>query len=449
MLSIYAIAGCTSPKIEKAIKYQSQIPSVTHPEWIKNATIYEVNIRQFTPEGTFAAFEQHIPRLKELGVDILWLMPVHPIGVKNRKGTLGSYYSVQDYQGVNPEFGSEQDFQKLVKAIHEAEMKVIIDWVANHTAWDNKLAKEHPNWYLHDNNGSFISPIGWDWFDVIALDYKQEELREYMRNTMAYWVNHFDIDGFRCDVAGYVPIDFWLSVRNRLNEIKPVFMLAEWDDRVMHLAFDMTYAWKLEEAMNDIYSGKANATKINDYIAKQINSTPLDEIHMPHTSNHDKNAWEGTVFDRMGKSAEINAAFTFVVEGMPLIYSGQEVGLNKPLGLFEKDEISWGDHPFNALYSRLNKLKKDNPALWVGEYGGRMQPLATDHPEQVNVIFREKDGNRVLGIFNHSPEAVTFKIKNPLYKGDYKSFKGRSTVRLTSEDEFSLSPWGYDVFTAK
>jgi len=426
-----------------------EIPKVTHPDWVKDATIYEVNIRQFTPEGTFAAFQKHLPRLKELGVDILWLMPINPIGEKNRKGSMGSYYAVQDYRAVNPEFGSEEDLKNLVQAIHDAGMKVIIDWVGNHTAWDNALTTEHPDWYLHDYKGDFIPPIGWDWSDVIVLDYNKPGLRKYMEEAMAYWVEQFDIDGYRCDVAGYVPIDFWHHVRTRLDGIKPVFMLAEWEDRIMHLAFDMTYAWELEEAMKDIYHGEKNAKAINAYIAKQINSTQPDEIRMTFTTNHDKNSWEGTVFDRFGASAQMNMVMTYIIEGMPLIYSGQEVGLNRPLEFFEKDQISWGDHPFNALYSRLNKLKKDNPALWNGAFGSRMLPIGTTKPEQVNVIYREKDGNRVLGMFNSSPEPVTFKINESLYKGDYKSFKSRSGVELTGEEEFTLPAWGYEVYTKR
>lgn len=442
------ILGCNQMENQKSPTVQQEIPSVKHPEWVKSASIYEVNIRQFTPEGSFKAFERHIPRLKELGVDILWLMPIHPIGLKNRKGTLGSYYAVQDYQKVNPEFGTEAEFRHLINAIHEAGMYVIIDWVANHTAWDNWLVAEHPDWYLHDYKEDFIPPIGWDWSDVIVLDYQNEELREYMKASMNYWVKEFNIDGYRCDVAGYVPIDFWVNLRSELETIKPVFMLAEWDDRLMHLAFDMTYAWELEEAMVEVAQGRADATKINAYIAKQINSTDLHELSMAHTTNHDKNAWEGTVFDRFGKATEMYAVLSYLVEGIPLIYSGQEVGLNRPLAFFEKDQITWGDHPFNALYSRLNKLKADNEALWNGAWGSRMLPLATSAPKQVNVLYRKNEVNRVLGLFNCSPEAVTFSISESLYKGIYKSFKGRTTSVLTAGQKFTLQPWGYEIYTS-
>ncbi len=425
------------------------LPSVKHPEWVKDAVIYEVNIRQFTPEGTFRAFENHLPRLKELGVDILWLMPIHSIGEVNRKGTLGSYYAVKDYRSINSEFGDAEDLQRLVAHVHDLGMKIIFDWVGNHTAWDNVLTQTHPEWYVKDYAGKFIPPIGWDWSDVIVLDYTKEGLRNYMLESMEYWVEEFDIDGYRCDVAGYVPSDFWVTARELLNETKEVFMLAEWDDRAMHYAFDMTYAWELEEAMQHVASGSKDASAINAYIAKMINSTRLDEIKMTHTTNHDQNSWEGTVFERFGQAAENFAVLTYALEGMPLIYGGQEVGLNRPLAFFEKDQISWGDHPFNSLYARLNKLKKDNPALWNGEWGARMLPLKTTKPNQVNVVYREKEGNRVMAMFNHSAAPVTFIITDKIYGGTYKSFKGRNSVELDSDIQITLGPWGYQVYTTK
>ena len=420
--------------------------SVKHPDWSKAAIIYEVNIRQFTPEGTFEAFSKHLPRLKDLGVDILWLMPIHPIGEVNRKGSLGSYYSVKDYLTVNPEFGSMDDFKALVNQVHEMGMYLIIDWVPNHTAWDNPLTTEHPDWYYHDQDGGFIPPIGTDWDDVIALDYDQEGLRKYMIDALKYWVDEVGIDGYRCDVAGYVPTDFWREARYELDQVKDVFMLAEWNERDCHEAFDMTYAWELEEVMRDIAQGHSNAGAMTGYLAKMLNSYPLDYIKMNHTTNHDKNSWEGTVFERFGKAAETFAVLSYVIEGMPLIYSGQEVGLNRPLEFFEKDSISWGDHPFNALYDRLGKLKKDNPALWNGQWGGRLQLVANDQPSQVVSFVREKDGNKVLSVFNLSDKPVTFQLTKDWYNGEYKRFKARDRQELNNREPFTLNAWGYEVF---
>lgn len=446
---LVSLISCTYQQRKEKLNPTSTI----HPrefnqaEWVRDAIIYEVNIRQFTPEGTFEAFESHIPRLKELGVDILWLMPIHPIGEKNRKGRLGSYYAVKDYYGINPEFGTVEDFRRLVKKVHDAGMYLIIDWVPNHTAWDNKMAKEHPEWYYLDENGEFVPPVGTDWTDVIALDYSNKELRNYMKDALAYWVEEFNIDGYRCDVAGYVPTPFWREVRARLDSIKTVFMLAEWEQRDMYDAFDMTYAWDLEELMQKVAAGEENASVITGYLNTHFNTYPMDYIRMNFTTNHDKNSWEGTVFERFGKGAEPFAAFTYVIEGMPLIYSGQEVGLKRRLKFFEKDTISWGDHPFNALYARLGKLKKDNPVLWNGKWGGRLKTLNTSHPEQVVAFTREKDENRVMGIFNFSSEPVTFTILGTnRHVGTYRRFTSRDKIEITAGQSFTLGAWKYEIF---
>lgn len=422
---------------------------VVHPDWVKDAIIYEVNIRQYTPEGTFEAFARHIPRLKNLGVDILWLMPIHPIGAMNRKGNLGSYYAVSDYLGVNPEFGDMEDFKKLVQQVHDAGMYLIIDWVPNHTAWDNPLTMAHPEWYYHNPDGDFVPPIGTDWDDVIGLDYRQAGLQTCMKDALKYWVKEADIDGFRCDVAGYVPTSFWREARYELDQIKPVFMLAEWNERDIHEAFDMSYAWELEEQMKLVAQGEKDAGALTGYLAKMRNSYPLDYIKMNHTTNHDKNSWEGTVWERFGKATEPFAVMTYVIEGMPLIYSGQEVGLNRALAFFEKDSISWGDHPFNAMYDRLGKLKKDNPALWNGEWGARLELVATDKPAQVVSFVREKDGNRVLAFFNASPEPVTFQLKKNWYDGVYRRFKARDQFELSASSSMTLGAWGYEIYTSK
>lgn len=230
----------TSREVEKKVPSGPAISNVITPEWVKNAVIYEVNVRQYTPEGTFNAFTEHLPRLKTLGVDILWFMPVNPIGVKNRKGPLGSYYSVKDYTAVNPEFGTMEDFRRLVEQVHEQGMYAIIDWVPNHTAWDHRWTKEHPDWYKQDEKGEFVSPF--DWTDVIQLDYDNEEMRQEMIEEMIFWIRESDIDGYRCDVAHMVPVDFWDEARKELDKVKPVFMLAESDQYFLHKnAFDMTY----------------------------------------------------------------------------------------------------------------------------------------------------------------------------------------------------------------
>ncbi|MCK5822638.1 MAG: alpha-amylase, partial [Bacteroidales bacterium] len=245
VLIAVAIVSCVNNNKKKS-------SSVKHPDWTKNKNIYEVNIRQYTDEGDFKSFEKHLPRLKQMGVDILWIMPVQPIGEKNKKGSLGSYYSIKDYLAVNPEFGTMDDFKHIVDKAHELKMYVILDWVANHTSWDNNLITEHPEWYTHDSLGNIVSPVE-DWTDVADLNYYNNELRTYMINALEFWVKQTDIDGFRCDVAGMVPTDFWNDAREKLDKIKPVFMLAEWESpELQKHAFDMTYSWALNGLMNDI-----------------------------------------------------------------------------------------------------------------------------------------------------------------------------------------------------
>ncbi|HLW07104.1 MAG TPA: alpha-amylase family glycosyl hydrolase, partial [Marinilabiliaceae bacterium] len=335
-------------------------------EWSKDAVIYEVNTRQYTEAGTFEAFEAHLPRLKELGVDILWFMPIYPIGEKNRKGTLGSYYSIRDYQAVNPEFGTMEDFKSLVQKAHELDMKVILDWVANHTSWDHEWITTHPEWYTKDSIGNMIAPF--DWTDVAQLDYTQEGVRTAMKSALNFWVNETDIDGYRCDVAGMVPVDFWESAAEELNAIKPIFMLAE-DEAETDLllkAFNANYGWEFHHIMNDIAKDDKTAVDATEYLQNITNKYPKGAYPMQFTSNHDENSWNGTTHERMGDAANTFAALTFVVEGMPLIYNGQEAGLNKRLEFFEKDFIDWSDLSASQLYSQLIKLKKENKALWNG-----------------------------------------------------------------------------------
>lgn len=309
------------------------------PDWAQNATIYEVNVRQYTPEGTFAAFQKHLPRLKELGVDILWLMPINPIGEKNRKGTLGSYYSVKDYKDINPEFGNKNDFKNLVDEIHKLGMYVIVDWGANHTAWDHNWVINHPEYYTKDSLGNFVPPVA-DWADVVDLNYDNTDLRKEMIDALCYWIKDFNIDGYRCDVAGMIPTEFWNNAREELDKIKPVFMLAEWETPDLHeKAFEMTYAWEIHKLLNSIYKGEKSPEDLKDLIVNDKRKFQDYAYRMLFTSNHDENTWNGTEFERLGEAAEMFAALTYVIPGMPLIYNGQEAGFNKRLEFFEKDEI--------------------------------------------------------------------------------------------------------------
>ncbi|WP_159579979.1 alpha-amylase family glycosyl hydrolase [Marinoscillum sp. 108] len=441
-------AHCQTPEQSRQLE-SSSLVQATQPEWMKNAVLYEVNIRQYTPEGTFSAFQKHLPRLKELGVDILWLMPIHPIGKEKRKGTLGSVYAVQDYYAIHTDMGTKEEFRALIQAIHEAGMYVLMDWAASATAWDHVLTKSHPDWYLHDDEGNFITPEHNSQSDVIALDYNVAALREYMKNAMTYWVTEYDLDGYVLHVNDKVLPSFWEDVRKTLESVRPVILLADAPGHSVPTGFDIVSGWELEKAMQAVSRGEVSAAVIRVFIQSQLDSTSNRGIRMLYTSNHEKNAEEGSVFERFGKAAEAYAVLTYTMQGIPMIYSGQEVGLNHSLSLTEKDEISWGDHPFNALYSRLNKLKKDNPALWNGAWGGRMELLTTSNPDQIIAIYRVKDGNRVLAVFNCSPEEVRFTVDAQEYQGDFKSFKSRSTATLTGKEAMTLPAWGYEVYTAR
>jgi len=423
-----------------------KVTTVNSVEWSKNASIYEVNVRQFTPEGTFKAFEKHLPELKNLGIKILWLMPINPIGVKNRKGTLGSYYSIRDYKSVNPEFGSLDDFKGLVSKAHQMGFKVIIDWVANHTAWDNVWIKSHPDFFTKDSNGNFGPPVK-DWSDVIDLNYNNHKLWDYMIDAMSYWVKETDIDGFRCDVAGMVPTPFWNAAREKLDKIKPVFMLAEWENEDLHEhAFDMTYAWEFHHIMKEIYKGKMNVGDLDAFIKRDEKRFNPKAYRMTFTSNHDENSWNGTVTERFGIAQRTFAVLTFLVKGMPLIYSGQEAGLNKKLSFFDKDKIDWKKSDYRDIYRVLVHLKTKNKALWNGTFGGEMVRLKTNDDKNVFAFTREKDNNKVIAIFNLSPNEKTVRIDNNNLDGIYKSlFKGKES-KLTNHIEVDLKPWAYSVF---
>ena len=416
-------------------------------DWSKNANIYEVNIRQYTDEGTIVEFQKHLPRLKEMGVDILWLMPVFPVGELNRKGSLGSYYAVKDYKNINPEFGNIEDLKNLVKEAHKLGMHVILDWVANHSAWDNPWATEHPEWYQHDDSGKFVSPF--DWSDVIAFDYSNPVMRDSMVDALKFWLTEADVDGYRCDVAGMVPTDFWDNARDQMETIKPVFMLAEDEDNpdLLRKAFDMNYSWKLHHIMNDIAKGEKNANDIWDYITWNDSVYPSNAYRMYFTSNHDENSWNGTVQERMGDAGEAMAILSYTIPGMGLVYSGQEAGLDKRLRFFEKDTINWDNMVYENLYTKLNNLKKHNKALWNGENGGSMTRLNDGSNQYVFAFIREKEGDKVITIINLSNKPQEIVIDLDIESGKYKNvFSGEELV-ISKNDNFELLPWAYLVLT--
>jgi glycosidase len=348
---------------------------IARTEWSKNAVVYEVNVRQFSSEGTFSRVTEQLPRLKSLGVDILWLMPIHPIGEKNRKGSMGSYYSVKDYKAIDPSYGNETDFRLLVQAAHGMGMKVILDWVANHTAWDHRWITEHPEWYVRNEKGEIQTQ--YDWTDVAKLDYSNQEMRKAMIQEMNYWIHQFDIDGFRCDVAFLVPVDFWNDVRTELEQKKPVFMLAEmeWNTDItpnpsvyFTRAFDASYGWNFMGVTQDFAKGKKTLDDFRKEMKENYARFPSDMLKLLFITNHDENSWNGTVSEKYGKNWPLFAAMCYTLpQSLPLIYTGEEAGLNRRLSFFEKDPIQpheWADTTRYGWYKKLTTLKQTNSALW-------------------------------------------------------------------------------------
>lgn len=420
---------------------------INSPNWVKNATIYELNIRQFSAEGNFKAIEKELPRLKKMGIDIIWLMPVQPIGKINRKGSLGSYYSVQDYLKVNQEFGSEADFRSLVKAIHAQAMYVILDWVANHSSWDNELVKKHREWYTKSRDGKFQSTPWRDYDDIIDFDYSQPGLRKYMTESLKFWVKEYDIDGYRCDVASFVPIDFWENARAELDTIKPVFMLAEAEDKELHRkAFDATYNWTLWNILHQIATQNKSVKTLGEaYIAEHVSIFPKDGIRMNFIDNHDKNSWEGTQYSNFGDALKASIIFTALMDGMPLVYSGQEAGLDRSLKFFERDPIDWKSHENAALYTKLFNLKHKNQALWNGKNGGEMIRIMNDKVDQVISFVREKNGDKVVAFLNLSKDDVQVNIDTHFDEGSYQNLFSGQEQKLSKQTSLKMAPWEYVV----
>lgn len=419
---------------------------VTVPEWSKNATMYEVNIRQYTKEGTFKAFEEHLTRLKDMGITILWFMPIHPISEVKRKGSLGSYYSISDYKEINPEFGNKEDFRHLVDKCHEMGFKVILDLVANHTGWDHEWISKKDNYYTKDANGEIIYPETWE--DVADLNFDNKSMQKEMIKNMIYWVKEFDVDGYRCDYAKGVPLEFWEEARTQLNKIKSVYMLAE-DDQVMSFmkyAFNSNYGWKLFHDLNSIARGAKKANTLVSYFKNNVANYPTGTYPLHFIDNHDENSWNGTVQERMGDSAQAMLAFIFTVPGMPLVYSGQEVNLSKRLEFFEKDEIIWEDFVNEELLTKLIHLKLDHPALWNGRDGGDIEFFTTASERAIS-YSRTKGDDKVVVILNLSNAARNFTFT---MKEDYEGYDLMTSKKVTlvkGDNTIRLEPWEFIVLS--
>ena len=429
--------------------------SAAVPAWSYDANIYEVNIRQFTPEGTLNAFRRHLPRLQDLGVEILWLMPIYPISEERRKGTLGSYYAISDYTAVNPNFGTAADFRALVEEVHELGMRIILDFVPNHTGWDHPWIEEHPDYYTQDAAGNIVDPFDPEtgaslgWTDVADLNYDNQDLRAAMVEELLYWVDSFGIDGYRMDVAYEVPTDFLVYATERLRRAEPeIFLLAEAEKPQLRNRelFAADYGWEFHHLLNDLAQGKVAPRALIRW--QKEDQIEYDRgFHMHFITNHDENSWNGTVFERMGENVAPCAVIAFTYDGMPLIYGGQEAGLDKRLKFFEKDEISWSDTSRYAFYRALLRTKRNNPALWNGEAGGALQILPAPHPRKTFAYARVKAEHAVLVFVNLDEEPREFRFEAAELAGEYRDIFTQTTSDLPVGSTFTVPAHGYRVLS--
>lgn len=423
----------------------ADLPARPSEDWVRDAVIYEVYLRSFSKEGSFKALQRKLPELKELGVTVVWLMPIHPVGELNRKGTLGSPYSIQDFYEVNPEFGTLDDFKSLVNETHEQGMKIIIDLVINHTSWDSRLITEHTDWFTKNKEGAIVAPNP-DWHDVADLNYNQHELRKYMIQMMEYWVRDIGIDGYRCDVAELVPTDFWELARKQLDKIKPVMMLSEGTLPEHHVgAFDLTYSWNVYDVFEKIIKGSTLVSVFDDIVRNESFQYPQGSLRMRFNTNHDKNAWDNpAVIKFTPQGAKAAAVFTFTYPGVPLIYNGEEVGNDKKLDLFEKVDIEWSKNPdFRQFYKQLGTLRATHSALRRGEF----IRLENSDNQKVYSFLRKLNDDQVMVVINFSTTERQIEISLPdLIKRDMREYFSGSTVKAQQGKlALKLAPLEYKV----
>lgn len=415
-------------------------------DWIADTNIYEVNIRQYSAEGSFNAFTKALPRLKDMGVEVLWIMPIHPIGKINRKGTLGSYYSITDFKGVNPEFGTAADFKNLVTEAHHLGMKVIMDWVANHAAWDNVWTKDHPEYFVRDDEGNFKPP--YDWTDVIQIDHKNPAEQDAMIDAMKFWVTGFDIDGFRADLAHLTPLEFWRKARTEIEPLKPnLFWLAESEEINYHEVFDASFTWEWMHSTESFYKGNINLNSLYDVLARYETVFPANAHRMYFTSNHDENTWNGTAFEKYGDMFKALAVFSCTWNGIPMIYTGEEMPNLKRLQFFEKDAIQWtGNNMYHDFYKTLLHLRKKNKALRAADEAVTTFHIITEGSKNIMAYLRKNENDEVLVFLNLSNENAGVIIKDRLINGLFVNVFSKSEIQLSIDSFIKIAPWDYLVF---
>ncbi len=429
------------------------------PDWAATAALYELNVRQYTPEGTLNAAKPHLQRLADMGVDVVWVMPIYPISETKRKGTMGSYYASSTFTDVNPEFGTLDDFRGFVDEIHRLGMHVILDWTANHTGWDHPWITEHPEYYTkregtdtirHAFNPGDAGGGDTDWYDIAQLDHSNPELHAAMIEDMKFWLRDYDVDGFRCDVAGFVPLEFWFKVRPALESVKPVFMLAEWGDEPRHFqaAFDINYGWDFHKLLNALAEGKEGADAVWAHQAKAMREYADYAYHLNFTSNHDENSWNGTEFERMDVFADAMFVVAATFEGAPLVYSGQEEPLRRRLEFFEKDDIGFKDFAKEDFFRRLLSLKHNNSALHNGTAGAVATRIElADANDRLLAYTRKKGDDGVVVIVNLAKESTGLQLADGFVAGEYYDVMSGAKQTLKPGTDLRLPGAGYRVFS--
>ena len=435
--------ACKTETKKDEMATKKEIISPISNETLEDAIIYEANIRQYSEEGTFSEFTKDIPQLKELGVKIIWLMPIYPISTTKSKGSLGSYYAISDYTKVNPEFGNLEDVKNLIQTAHENGMYVILDWVANHTGWDHIWLKEHPEYYTKNEKGEITHTVGTDWTDVADLNYDNQEMRAEMLKDMKYWLEEADVDGFRCDVAGMVPVDFWEHTVAELKKVKPIFMLAEaWESELMNNAFDMVYGWDTHHRMNKIAKGDETVKNWDDRMNQVDTLYKKDDILMNFITNHDENSWNGSVKERMGDASEAMLALAYCTPGMPLIYSGQEYDMDKRLLFFEKDTINKTKGEVWPILEKLGQLKHNNKALSGGKNAASYVKINSSDDEYILIFTREKEGDKITFIANLSKNKISFTSE---IEGEFVDYLSNEKITFSKDNPQLFKPWEYKI----
>jgi glycosidase len=418
----------------------------SHPGWSYDTNIYEVNVRQYTRKGTFQAFKKHLPRLKNIGVEVLWFMPITPISIKDRKGTLGSYYAVQNYTTVNSEFGSLQNFIDLVKYAHHLGFKIIIDWVANHTGNDNVWIKEHPDFFCYDDSQQIVHPNRWE--DVSKLNYDNQQMQSAMIDAMKFWIDTCDINGFRCDMAHLVPLEFWRKARTELQRSKTdLFWLAECEEVNYHEVFDATYTWKWMHATEEFCKKQNDLNSLFAVLQEYDHSFPKDAFRVYFTSNHDENSWNGTEYEKYGEAAKAFAVFSCTWKGIAMIYSGQELPNNKRLQFFDKDKIEWKQQcELHDFYRTLLHMRKTNAALRAADTNVVTYKIETNNDDKIFAFVRKNGGDEVLVILNLSAEIIILEIFNDILNGRFINVFDKDVIDLSEKQNIELQPWNYLVY---